>query len=101
MRWRIATFRAVAISIAVFLIAGCVIVVQAALRFDGRCGGLIPFLGTGQPCTLWQYVWFDLSFTFEVLLQEYWFVGLLLVGIVFVGSAVFTAPDLNSKSDSQ
>ena len=101
MRWRIATFRAVAVSTAVFLIAGCVIVVQAALRFDGRCGGLIPFLAATQPCTRWQYVWSDVSFTFEVLLREYWFIGLLFAGIVFIGSAVFTAPDVNSNPDSQ
>jgi hypothetical protein len=34
-------------------------------------------------------MWFDVSFTFEVLLHEYWSVGLLFAGIVFVGSAIF------------
>jgi hypothetical protein len=89
MRWRIATLRAAAISVAAFLIAGCVSVLQAALRFDGTCGGLIPFLAAAQRCTRWQYVWSDVSFTFEVLLREYWVIGLLFVGIVFVGSAIF------------
>jgi len=46
-------------------------------------------------------VWSDVSFTFEVLLREYWFIGLLFAGIVFIGSAVFTAPDVNSNPDSQ
>jgi hypothetical protein len=31
----------------------------------------------------------DISFTFAVLFQEYWPVVLLLVGLVFLGSAIF------------
>lgn len=89
MRWRLATFRAAAVTLAVFLSAACVIVVQAALRFEGRCGGLMPFLSAERSCTLWQYVWSSVSLTFAVLLMEYWSVGLLFVAIVFMGAALF------------
>ena len=89
MRWQVATVRAIAVLLAAFLMAACAIVVQAALRFDGTCGGLIPFLAATQPCTRWQYVSADVSFTFAVLFQEYWPVALFCVGLVFLGSAVF------------
>src|SRR6476620_1731062 len=89
MRWRIATFRAIAITVAAFLIAGCVIVVQTALRFDGTCGGLIPFLAAAQPCTFGKYVWSNVSFTFAVLVQEFWSIGLSFAAIVFIGSVIF------------
>jgi hypothetical protein len=75
--------------VAAFLMAACAIVVNAALRFDGTCGGLIPFLGAAQPCTRWQYVFSSVSFTFAVLFQEYWFVGLFFVGFAFLGSVIF------------
>src|SRR5258706_14486421 len=89
MRWRMTTVRAIAVSVAVFLTAACAIVVDAALRFDGKCGGLMPFLGASQPCTLWQYLWSSVSFTFEVVLQEYWLIALIFVGLVFLASVPF------------
>jgi hypothetical protein len=88
MRWQTATVRAIAVSVAVFLLAACAIVVDAALRFDGKCGGFMPFLAAAQPCTLWQYLYSSVSFTLVVLFQEYWFVGLFLVGLAFLGSVV-------------
>jgi hypothetical protein len=69
--------------------AACAIVIDTSLRFDGTCGGLIPFLGAAQPCTLWQYVFSSVSFTFAVLFQEYWLVVLFFVGLVVLGSAIF------------
>jgi len=89
MRWQIATVRAVAVLAAAFLMAACATAIDAVVRFDGTCGGLIPFLAAAQPCTRWQYVSADISFTFAVLFQEYWPVVLLLVGLVFLGSAIF------------
>ena len=89
MRWYTVILRTVAVSVAACLIAVCVIVVEAVLRYNGTCGGLIPFLAAAQPCTLWQYVWSDLSFTVEVFLREFGGVGLLLAGIVFIGSAIY------------
>ena len=89
MRWQITTVRAIAVLAAAFLMAACATVIDAVVRFDGTCGGLIPFLAAAQPCTRWQYVSADISFTFAVLLQEYWPVVLFFVGLVFLGSAVF------------
>src|SRR6478672_4675608 len=88
-RWQIVTVRAIAVLAAAFLMAGCAIVIDTALRFDGTCGGLIPFLGAAQPCTRWQYLSSSVSFTFAVLFQEYWLVVLFFVGLVFLGSAIF------------
>ena len=88
--WQKATVRAIAISTAAFLLAACAIVVDAAFGFDGKCGGLMPFVGgAAQPCTLWQYLSSNVSFTFAVLLHEYWSMGLIFAGLVFLGSAVF------------
>ena len=89
MRWRIATFRAVVAAIALSFVAVCVVAFQAALQFEGTCGGLMPFLGAAQPCTLWQYVWSSVSFTFAVFFDQYWLIGLSVAGIVFIGSVVF------------
>lgn len=88
MRWRIATFRSIVAVAAAFLIAVSVVAVQAALRFDGTCGGLIPFLSAAQPCTVWQYVWSNVSFTFAVFFEEYWLIALSTAGLVFIGAAI-------------
>ena len=77
-------FKSAALIAGAFLIAGAVIAVQAALQFDSKCGGLIPFLAAAQPCTLWQYVWSGVSFTFAVFFREYWFVALSFAAIVLV-----------------
>jgi len=89
MRWRIVTFRAIAVAVVAFLFVVCVAAIYAALQFDGMCGGFMPFLSAAQPCTLSQYVWSSVSLTFLVLFHEYWLIGLLFVGIVFVGSGIF------------
>src|SRR5262245_33934662 len=89
MRWQTATVRAIAVLVAAFLTAACAIVADEALRFDGTCGGVIPFLAAAEPCTLWQYLSSSVSFTFAVLFREYWPVVLFFVGLVFLGSAVF------------
>jgi hypothetical protein len=89
MRWQIATVRALAVLVAAFLMAACAIVIDTALRFNGTCGGLIPFVGSAQPCTLWQYVSSSVSFTFAVLFQEYCLVVLFFACLVFLGSAIF------------
>ena len=88
MKWRIVTFRAVAVTVVAFL-AVCVIAIHAALQFEGMCGGWMPFLSAAQPCTLSQYVWSSVSLTFLVVFHEYWLIGLFFVGIVFIGSGIF------------
>jgi len=88
MRWRIATVRAIAVLVTALLVVTCVIVADAALRFEGTCGGLMPFLAAAQPCTRWQYVSANVSFTFAVMFQEYWLIGLVVVGLVFAGSVL-------------
>jgi hypothetical protein len=89
VNWRIATIRAIAIAVFAFLLAGCLVTVQAALQFNGRCGGVIPFLSAPQPCTLAQHVWDSVSFTFAVFFHEFWWIALLFAGIAFIGSAIF------------
>jgi hypothetical protein len=82
MRWRIAILKAAAITLGVFLIVFGLVAVQAARQFDGKCGGLFPFLGEPQPCSLAQYVWSDVSFTFGVFFYVFWYVALAFVAIV-------------------
>jgi hypothetical protein len=82
MRWRTAIFKAAAITVAAFLIAFGAIAVQAALGFDGKCGGLMPFLAAAQPCTLGEYVWSSVSFSFVIFFFVYWYVALSFAAIV-------------------
>jgi len=98
MRWHIATVRAIAVVVAAFLMAACAIVIDTAIRFDGTCGGLMPFLSAAQPCTRWQYVSSNVSFTVTVLFQEYWLVVLSFVGPVFLGSALFDRSSTRARA---
>ena len=89
MRWRITIVRAVAATVVAFLTLASVVTIEAALQFDGKCGGFMPFLAAAQPCTLPRYVWSSVSFTTAVLFHEFWWIGLLFAGVVFMGSAIF------------
>jgi hypothetical protein len=89
MRWRRVIFRAVAVTLAAFLIVVGAIAVQAVIAFDGKCGGFMPFLAAARPCTLWEYVQYSLSLTFAVLFQEILLIGLSVAAVVLAGSAIF------------
>jgi len=88
MRWQLVTVRAIAVLVTAWLVVTCVTVVDAGLRYDGMCGGLMPFLGSPQPCTRWQHVSASVSFTFAVMFHEYWHIGLVVVALVLVGSVL-------------
>lgn len=89
MAWRSATFRAAAITVVAFLVATGAFAIQIAIGFDGKCGGWLPALSGARPCTLWEYVWSNLTLTWLVILHEYWMIVLAATGVVFVGSALF------------
>jgi len=89
MGWRIAAVRAVTITAVTFLVATCVVAIQIAVGFNGRCGGFLPALSDARSCSLWEYLWFNLSFTGLVVLHDYWWIGLASVGAVFIGSVLF------------
>jgi hypothetical protein len=56
-------------------------VVQIAFSYDGKCGGLMPFLAGPRPCSFWQYVSGGILLSISILLGTYWplVVALLVV----------------------
>jgi hypothetical protein len=62
------------------LLAGIVIlllmlawmIIDMAIGYDGTCGGVLPFMGTSRPCSLFEYLHHDLSFALAVILTEFW-----------------------------
>jgi hypothetical protein len=76
-------------TVVALLLATCVIAIQIAIGFDGKCGGWLPALSGARPCTVWEYVWSNLSFTWLVILHEYWMIVLAAAGVVFTGSVLF------------
>jgi hypothetical protein len=85
MRWSVAIIRAIVIFGALFGAGVCTLELGAALRFDGSCGGFMPFLAAAHSCTLSEYLWGSMSFSILVLLQEFW--GWLLVALFLVLAA--------------
>lgn len=65
-------------ALALFTIA---IVVQIAFAYDGKCGGLFPFLAGPRPCSIWEYIRESVLFALVILWIEYWpfAVALLIV----------------------
>jgi hypothetical protein len=55
--------------------------------YNGRCGGLLPFLGGTRPCSRWEYVGTMLLFTGGMLLaalHEGWRARLVLLGALLL-----------------
>jgi hypothetical protein len=67
--------------LSLFVIA---IIVQLALRYDGKCGGLFPFLAGPRPCSLWEHVRDSALLGIAILWIEYWPIVLALL-VVPVG----------------
>ena len=56
-------------ALALFVIA---IIVQLALAYEGKCGGLFPFLAGPRPCSVWEHVRESTMFSIAILWIEYW-----------------------------
>ena len=87
MRWSVAIIRVVVVVAALFFLGGLALGPEAAFHFNGKCGGLIPFLSAPQPCTLSEYLWSSVSFSMQILLYEFWG-WLLLIVIVMLASSM-------------
>lgn len=55
------------------------IVTQIAFSYDGKCGGLLPFLASPRPCSFWEYVSESVRLTVLILWEAYWPVVLALL----------------------
>src|SRR3954469_1372356 len=85
MRWSVAIIRAIVVVSALFVAGVCALGLEVAFRFNGTCGGLMPFLSAPQPCTLSEYLWGSASFSIQLLLYEFW--GWLLLVVILVLAA--------------
>ena len=56
-------------------------VAQIAFSYDGKCGGLMPFLAGPRPCSFWEYLSGTAVLTIAILWGTYWphVLGLLVV----------------------
>jgi hypothetical protein len=62
------------------------LVVQFAFSYDGKCGGLMPFLAGPRPCSFWEYISGAVLLAVLILWGTYWpFVLALLVVPASVG----------------
>jgi hypothetical protein len=59
-------------ALAILAFAAIAIIVQIALSYDGKCGGLIPALAGPKPCPFWEYMTAQVSFTALILALTYW-----------------------------
>jgi len=59
-------------TLAVFLCVAIGIVVQIAFSYDGKCGGLMPFLAGPKPCPFWEYVSGGAILALAILWGTYW-----------------------------
>jgi hypothetical protein len=83
-RTRNGCLRGVLIGLAVILLGLLYAIVNAAASYNGKCGGLIPFLSAAAPCSFWEWFFSDLSFTLSIALYEFWW----LIACVIVVPAV-------------
>jgi len=54
-------------------------VVQIAFSYDGKCGGLIPFLAGPRPCSFLEYVSGGVLLSISILWGTYWPLVLVLL----------------------
>jgi hypothetical protein len=67
--------------LALLVVASIVTILGIAFTYDGKCGGLIPWLAGPKPCSFWEYVSGSSSATFIIVWLAYWpfILALLLV----------------------
>jgi hypothetical protein len=68
-------------ALAVLSFFAIVSVVQIASSYDGKCGGLMPFLAGPRPCSIWEYVSGAVLLSISILLGTYWPLVLALLVI--------------------
>ena len=66
-------------ALAVPSLLAMVLVAESALSYQGKCGGLMPFLAGPRPCSFWEYASASLEFTALVLWDAYWPLIVLLL----------------------
>jgi hypothetical protein len=58
--------------LAILVVASIITVLGIAFTYDGKCGGLFPFLAGPKPCSFWEYVSGNSSAIFLVVWLAYW-----------------------------
>ena len=71
MKWRYAWWGLCGglAALSLFVIA---IIAQLALGYEGKCGGLFPFLAGPRPCSFWEHLRESAIFSIAILWIEYW-----------------------------
>jgi hypothetical protein len=67
------------VPIAILIVTSIIIILNIAFSYDGKCGGLLPWLAGSKPCSLWEYVSGNTLAVFAVLWISYWPFALALL----------------------
>ena len=85
MRWRYSSWGLYG-ALALFSFCAIAIVVSVASSYDGKCGGLMPWLAGPKPCSFWEYISGNVLLVALILWEGYWpLVLALLVVPISVG----------------
>jgi len=71
---------------AMVLVVTVCIAADTALKYDGECGGLIPFTGGTHECSFAEYMRVSLPFTLKVFFIGYWY---LSAAVLVLPAAIF------------
>lgn len=101
MRWRVVVRQTLVVSSALVAIGIASVLVTALFRFDGRCGGFMPFLAAPTPCGLPEYLGGILWVTLLFAPLGYWPYLVAAVVCVFGVCSVAEARGRRARSLSR
>ncbi|MCI0613752.1 hypothetical protein L0244_12270 [bacterium] len=84
--------------IAILTVASILIILQIAFRYNGKCGGFLPWLAGPMPCSFWEYVSGNSIATFTVVWIAYW---PFLLALIAVPPLVGLVLDVQAEHKSQ
>ena len=67
------------VGLAALVLVVVAIIIQLALAYEGKCGGLFPFLAGPRPCSFWEHIRESALLAIALLWIEYWPVALALL----------------------
>ncbi len=82
-------FRGLLAGVLILVMGEICIAIFIALHFDGKCGGLMPFLSGPRDCTLFEYIISYTLFTTVLILGYYWYWILIFLFLTTLSGYAF------------
>ena len=82
-------FRGFLAGVLILVIGEICVAIFIGFHFDGKCGGLMPFLSGPRDCTLIEYVISFTLFTTVLILGYYWYYILIFLFLATLGGYAF------------